>query len=129
MGVQDEDAVASAPLRYPHATRVSQSETVLMHYLLIYETIPDYVTRRAAFRELHLAHAQAAVHRGELVLGGASGDPVDSAIIVFRAASAEVPRSFAMADPYVVNGLVTKWYVKPWHTVVGQSATLATSVI
>lgn len=96
-----------------------------MHYLLIYETIPDYVARRAAFRELHLAHAQAAVQRGELVHGGATGDPVDSAVILFRAESPDVPRSFAMADPYVINELVEKWYVKTWHTVVGQPTVLA----
>ncbi|MFT3800973.1 MAG: YciI-like protein [Burkholderiaceae bacterium] len=98
-----------------------------MHYLLIYETVQDYVTQRTAFRELHLAHAQAAVQRGELVLGGASGDPVDGAVIVFSATSAEVPQEFAKADPYVINGLVKHWYVKPWHTVVGQPAAIATN--
>lgn len=95
-----------------------------MHYLLIYETVPDYVVRRAEFRELHLAHAQAAVRRGELVLGGASGDPVDGAVILFCSVSADVPRTFAEADPYVINGLVKNWYIKPWHTVVGPLATM-----
>lgn len=92
-----------------------------MHYLLIYETVPDYVARRA-FREKHLAHAQAAVQRGELVLGGAAGEPVDSAVILFRASSPDVPASFAKADPYVINGLVKGWHVKPWDTVVGTLA-------
>jgi uncharacterized protein YciI len=93
-----------------------------MHYLLIYDAAPDYVARRAEFRSQHLALAQAAVQRGELILGGASGDPVDTAVLVFRCESADVPRMFAEADPYVLNGLVRKWVVKPWHTVVGPLA-------
>jgi uncharacterized protein YciI len=27
--------------------------------------------------------------------------------------------SFAASDPYVVNGLVTRWTVRPWTVVVG----------
>ena len=42
-----------------------------MHYLLIYEVVPDYVERRAPLRAAHLAHAWASADRGELVLGGA----------------------------------------------------------
>lgn len=93
-----------------------------MHYLLIYETVADYVTRRTAYREQHLAHAQAAVVRGELILGGAAGDPVDSAVIFFDAPSADIPRTFAENDPYVINGLVKSWQIKPWHTVAGPLA-------
>ena len=40
-----------------------------MHYLLIYELVPDYVARRAPLRADHLRHAWAANERGELVLG------------------------------------------------------------
>lgn len=98
-----------------------------MHYLLIYDPIPDYVTRRVQFREQHLAHAQAAVQRGELVLGGAAGNPVDSAFIIFSGTSSEVASKFAEADPYVVNGLVKSWQVKPWNTVVGSMLSAAKS--
>ena len=47
-----------------------------MHYLLLYDVVPDYVERRAALRAEHLALAQAAHARGELVLGGAR--PIES---------------------------------------------------
>ena len=50
-----------------------------MHYLLIYDTVDDYVERRAPFRAEHLRLAQEARARGELVLGGALADPVDGA--------------------------------------------------
>lgn len=93
-----------------------------MHYLLVYEIAPDYLERRGQFRAEHLKLAWQAVERGELVLGGAVGDPVDGAILLFQADSAEVPAAFAKVDPYVRHGLVRHWSVKPWATVAGPLA-------
>lgn len=93
-----------------------------MHFLLIYDTAPDYLQRRAEFRSAHLALAWQAAQRGELLLGGAVGEPADSALLLFNCDSADIPTNFAKADPYVLNGLVTSWQVKPWHTVVGERA-------
>jgi uncharacterized protein YciI len=93
-----------------------------MHYLLIYDTAPDYLVRRGEFRTSHLGLAWQSVERGELLLGGAVGDPVQSALLLFRCESPDVPAAFAKADPYVINGLVTQWRVQPWHTVVGLEA-------
>jgi uncharacterized protein len=94
----------------------------MQHYLLFYEVVEDYVERRAAFREQHLAHAWAAHDRGELMLAGALADPADGAVLLFRADSPAVARAFAEADPYVRNGLVLRWFVRPWTTVVGEGA-------
>jgi hypothetical protein len=93
-----------------------------MHYLLLYDVVPDYVERRAAFREAHLALGRAAIARGELVLGGALADPVDGAVLLFQGDSPAAAEAFARADPYVTNGLVTKWRVRTWTTVVGSGA-------
>jgi uncharacterized protein YciI len=93
-----------------------------MHYLLFYEVVPDYVTRRATLRNAHLALARAAVERGQLLLGGALAKPVDGAVLLFQGSSPEVAARFAKADPYVLNGLVTSWRVREWTTVVGPYA-------
>jgi uncharacterized protein YciI len=93
-----------------------------VHYLLFYDTVSDYVTKRIPFRSAHLTHARAAVDRGELVLAGALADPVDGAVLLFRGDSPGTAEQFARADPYVLNGLVTKWTVRPWTTVVGREA-------
>lgn len=90
-----------------------------MHYLLLYETASDYMTRRAGFRDAHLKQAKQAADRGELILGGAVGDPVESAVLLFKCAGPGIPEAFAQADPYVLNGVVVRWSVKPWNTVVG----------
>ena len=93
-----------------------------MHYLLMYETAPDYLQRRGEFRTAHLEYAWQSVERGELALGGAVGEPVESALLLFRCDSEEVPAAFARNDPYVINGVVMRWRVVPWHTVVGAEA-------
>jgi uncharacterized protein YciI len=93
-----------------------------MHYLLIYEVSPDYLARRPQYRAVHLKLAWQAAERGELLLGGAVGDPIEGSILLFSADSPAVAEAFARADPYVHNGLVTRWSVKPWRTVVGDLA-------
>jgi len=92
------------------------------HWLLIYDLAPDYLARRPEYRDLHLKAAWAAVERGELLLGGALSDPVDQAMLLFQGESAAVAEEFARADPYVANGLVVAWRVRPWLTVAGEGA-------
>ncbi len=89
------------------------------HYLLLYDVVPDYLARRAPLREAHLALGRAAVERGELLLGGALADPADGAVLLFQGPSPAAAEAFAAADPYVREGLVTRWQVRPWTTVVG----------
>lgn len=93
-----------------------------MHFLLMYDAAPDYLSRRGEFRTRHLALAWEAHARGELVLGGALADPVDGALLLFQGDSPAAAEAFAAADPYVTNGLVTRWRVRPWTTVVGETA-------
>ncbi len=93
-----------------------------MHYLLFYEVADDYMTRRAQFRDAHLAKAWAASERGELVLGGALANPPDAAILLFRGDTPDVAEQFASTDPYVMNGVVKRWHVREWTTVAGKDA-------
>jgi hypothetical protein len=90
------------------------------YYALIYETVDDYVARRAEFREMHLRIAREVRERGDLILAGAFEDPVDRALLVFRVDDKSKVEDFARKDPYVVNGLVKKWEVRSWKVVVGQ---------
>ena len=93
-----------------------------MHFLLFYDLAADYLERRGQYRELHLAHAWDAQARGELVLAGALADPADVAVLLFESESTEAAERFAAADPYVKNGLVSSYRVRPWTTVVGKQA-------
>jgi uncharacterized protein len=93
-----------------------------VHYLLFYEVVEHYEERRTALRAAHLAHAKAAFSRGELLLGGALADPVDGAVLLFQGESPAAAEAFAAADPYVMNGLVTRWRVRSWTTVIGEGS-------
>ena len=93
-----------------------------MHYVLFYDYVPEYLERRAALRDAHLAQIKGAIERDELFIGGAFAEPADGAMIVFSADTPEVAKEFARADPYVREGLVTKWWVREWTTVVGKDA-------
>ncbi|MDP2914991.1 MAG: YciI-like protein [Candidatus Aminicenantes bacterium] len=90
-----------------------------MYYILFYKTVDNYVEKRAPFREDHLGYAKAAHERGELVIAGALADPADRAVLVFKGEGPAAAENFAKNDPYVRNGLITEWSVRPWSVVIG----------
>jgi len=94
-----------------------------MHFLLFYDVVEDYVERREPYRNEHLQLARASLARGELQLGGPLADPVDGAVLLFRADSLAVVEQFVAADPYVRHGVVTAWRIRRWTTVIGEGAT------
>jgi uncharacterized protein YciI len=94
----------------------------MKHFLLFYEVSDDYLTRRGEFRTAHLELAWKAAERGDLVLGGALANPVDSAVLLFKGDSPAAADAFVAADPFVANGLVKSWRIREWTTVVGDDA-------
>jgi len=90
-----------------------------MLYLLFYDYAENAVEKRAPFREEHLLLAREALGRGELLMGGAFAEPVDGAALLFRADAPQVVEAFVRRDPYVRNGVVTRWRIRPWTVVVG----------
>ncbi|NHC13914.1 YciI-like protein [Motilibacter deserti] len=89
--------------------------------LLEYALVVDYVERRAPLRDEHLGLARAAADRGELVLGGALSEPADRALLVWDVEDRAVVEAFVEQDPYVREGLVLEWSIRPWTTVVGSA--------
>ncbi len=96
----------------------------MKHFLLFYEVADDYLARRGQYRDAHLKKAWESHERGELILGGALADPVDGALLLFAADSRAIPEEFAKTDPYVLNGIVRRWYVREWTTVSGATAAM-----
>lgn len=90
-----------------------------MYYLLFYKTVDNYIEKRAPFREAHLSKAKEAWHEGKLVMAGAMDGPPDGAVLVFKGGSPSVAEDFAKNDPYVQNGLIKEWHVRPWTVVIG----------
>jgi uncharacterized protein YciI len=91
----------------------------MAYYLLEYALIDDYLARRTTFREEHLALAREAHRRGNLILAGALAEPPDRAVLIWRTSDPSVIERFIDDDPYVRNGLVTSWTIRPWNVVIG----------
>jgi len=88
-----------------------------MKYLLFYDYVEDVLERRVPLREEHLGLAGRMHADGPLVMAGAFTDPLDGAVFVFT--TREAAEGFPALDPYVANGLVTRWHVREWNVVVG----------
>ncbi len=91
----------------------------ITHHALLYESVDNFAARRAPFREEHLKLITEAHARGELVMAGGLGNPPDGSLLVFRGSSPDSAEAFARRDPYVTEGLITRWTVKPWAVVIG----------
>ena len=84
----------------------------MKYYVLFYEVVYDYLSRRSTFRAEHLRYAQQAQQRDELILAGALSDRT----IGPSSCSTRPPGLRSNIRPqyvtYVINGLVTRWEVR-----------------
>jgi uncharacterized protein YciI len=95
------------------------SEKPVVYYVVLFETFydsleeavskaPDVIAaHRARSHELH-AH-------GTLLMSGAflnnPGEPLGTMVIC---ATREDAEEYARGDPFVLNGMVSKWYIREW---------------
>jgi len=89
------------------------------YFALHYDVVDDFANKRMPFRPAHIKEVRDANARGELIMAGALGEPA-GALLIFRGVDRSVAENFAKADPYVNEGLVRNWTVRPWTVVVGQ---------
>jgi uncharacterized protein YciI len=83
-----------------------------MKYVLNYEASPEVLQKAplqiAAHRELWFQFAEA----GTLLMVGPFADPAQGAMAVFT--TREAAEAFAQADPFVLNGVVSRWTIREW---------------
>ena len=89
------------------------------YFVLTYDVVDNFTDKRTPFRPAHIKQVRDAHGRGELIMAGVLGEP-DTAMLVFRGADKSIVETFVKNDPYVHEGLVKKWTVRPWTVVVGQ---------
>lgn len=90
-----------------------------MYHILFYKTIDNYIEKRAPFRKEHLELLKTAEEQGTLLMAGALADPADGGVFIFKTNDPKNVENFAKNDPYVKNGLITEWQVRPWTVVIG----------
>ncbi len=91
----------------------------MKHFALIYDMVENFVERRKPYREAHLQHIDDAHARGLIVMAGPLGDPPDGGLLIFRTDSPAAVEAWVRADPYLTNGIVVGWKVRPWNLVIG----------
>lgn len=88
-----------------------------MYYILFYKTVENYIERRAPLRGTHLDLVHEFHSDGRIFMAGALAEPADGAVLIFRGDTPEAAHEFVSRDPYVKNGLITEWSVRPWMVV------------
>jgi uncharacterized protein len=91
----------------------------MKHFALTYDMVENFVERRQPYRQAHLQSINDAHARGLIVMAGPLGDPPDGGLLIFRADSPAPVEEWVRADPYVTNGIVVGWKVRPWNLVIG----------
>ncbi|RZU32214.1 YciI family protein [Blastococcus saxobsidens] len=81
-------------------------------FVVQYSYVSDILDRRQPYRAEHLGRITAAASDGRVLLSGALADPVDGAVLVFRADGRAQVEEWVRADPYHVAGLITDFTVR-----------------
>ena len=92
-----------------------------MYYILNYDYVADIITKREPYRSEHLGILKTYQQADQLLLAGATGDPVAGATFVFKVSGRDKVQEFVDSDPYVANGLVSQISITPWTVVVGSA--------
>ena len=84
-----------------------------MKYVLFYESSADMPAKAPVHFAAHRARWEEFRKRGELLMIGPFGDPREGAMAIFT--TREAAQAFAESDPFVTNGVVSRWYVREWN--------------
>ena len=86
-----------------------------MKIVAFYEMAPDALPKLMAFFPAHRERLDEFHRRGELIAAGPLGSPPEGAMAIFP--TRESAEEFIAGDPFVVNGLVSKWRLAEWNAV------------
>ena len=98
---------------------INTKDIFMSYYALIYHLADEYLERRGVFRSEHLGLAEVYHKVGKLLLAGAFSEPFDRALLIFQVDSPKEIEAFIAQDPYVANGLILRWEIRPWNVVIG----------
>lgn len=102
------------------ATTSTTTPLASTNYLLKYEYIPDVLEKRGPHREGHIGLAKKLIEENKCLSGGPTGEPnmevPTGALFVFT--DLDSAKYYVDNDPYVKNGIVTKYTIEEWNVVV-----------
>jgi uncharacterized protein YciI len=84
-----------------------------LKYVLFYHSADDVLAKAPAHMEAHGKRLRDFHARGQLLLVGPFGDPqAQGSMSVF--ATREAAEEFVAEDPFVLNGVVSRWEIWDW---------------
>ena len=84
-----------------------------MKAVLFYHPAPDVLAKAPVHFPAHKARLDEFQRRGELLAVGTWADPREGSMAVFR--SRPAAEAFAKDDPFVTNGVVSRYDIKDWN--------------
>jgi uncharacterized protein len=85
-----------------------------MKYVMTYRAVEDFMPLAQEHYAGHAARVEEFAGRGELLMVGTFDEPMDGAAMgVFT--TREAAEEFIAGDPFVRNGVVAEWSVRPWN--------------
>jgi len=84
-----------------------------MKFVSFYDVAPTALPKLKEHFPAHRTRLEEFHARGVLLAAGPLGNPPDSAMGIFT--SREAAEEFIKGDPFVINGLVSKWRVVEWN--------------
>jgi uncharacterized protein len=84
-----------------------------MKIVSFYEMAPGALSKVAAHYPAHRARLDEFHACGVIIAAGPLGDPPEGAMAIFT--SREGAEEFIQGDPFVINGLVSKWRLVEWN--------------
>ncbi len=87
-----------------------------MKYVMTYRAVEDFLPLAQQHGPAHVARLHELHDRGVLLMVGVLDEPMNGdAMGVFT--TREAAEEFIAGDPFVVNGVVASWTVRPWNEV------------
>ena len=87
-----------------------------MKYVLFYESADDVIPKARVHFPAHSARLDAFHARGALLMVGTFGNPQDEgSMAIFT--TRESAEEFVEGDPFVLNGVVRRWYIREWNEI------------
>ena len=87
-----------------------------MKYVMTYRAVEDFLPLAQKNYPAHSARVDEFAQRGDLLMVGTFDEPMNGeAMGVFT--TREAAEEFIAGDPFVVNGVVAQWTVRPWNEV------------
>ena len=87
-----------------------------MKAVLFYESAEDVASRAPLYFPAHKSRLDDFHASGSLLMVGPFGDPqAEGSMAIFTARTAA--EEFAAEDPFIINGVVRRWYIRDWNEV------------